>query len=486
MAVVLKKEASISLLQDQRDSNNHIGGCCPTNYVCGVNNCSPSPGVSYSQTCGLNSYLCAASFGFGCCKSGYSCWYNSCYATSSVTFEVTETITTTDGNFNAYTITTTITTATIPGLPTGTPPTDVIVAQLTPSATPIPKSAASSGSSSGLTTPELGGIIGGAIFILLALLVATFIILRRLNRAIKVTEMANSGTSSSGPRSRRSGQRPLDIDTLSVDPLMMTPSEAGDSMPRPYRLSGSTGIQELETNSPPQFNSPFSPRTPPYTHYPKGYKPVSTTSESIYSRSARQDSIELPTPPSQQNPNAGYFDLPPQSARHRGSAGSTPPSAMSRRPSQHVRQWSNASDQSQVSQASNSSNPAELDAGKDGPASPRRSSFTKALYELGVGMTRMVSFRRRSEPPVLTGGPVRAERTEWLGVGGVAQGLGHIPEAGESRINLEAEGGISNQQMREIALKDSQSPIIKEGTRVFSQEITGEVPEFLMGTEPGR
>jgi hypothetical protein len=86
----------------------------------------------------------------------------------------------------------------------------------------------------------------------------------------------------------------------------------------------------------------------------------------------------------------------------------------------------------------------------------------------------------------LTGGPVRTERTEWLGGGGVAQGLGHIPEAGESRINLEAEGGISNQQMREIALKNPQSPIVKEGTRVFSQEITGEVPEFLMGTEPGR
>ncbi len=68
----------------------------------------------------------------------------------------------------------------------------------------------------------------------------------------------------------------------------------------------------------------------------------------------------------------------------------------------------------------------------------------------------------------------------------MGQGLGFIPEAGESRLNLEAEGGISNQQMREIALRDKQSPIVKEGTRVFSQEITQEVPEFLMGTEPGR
>jgi len=104
-------------------------------------------------------------------------------------------------------------------------------------------------------------------------------------------------------------------------------------------------------------------------------------------------------------------------------------------------------------------------------------------------MSRMVSFRRRSDPPALTGGPVRTEKTDWktntayLGVG---HGLGHIPEAGESRINIEGEAGISNAQMREIALKDPQSPNVKEGTRVLSQEITGgEVPEFLMGNEPG-
>ena len=486
--MVLKKEVSLSHQLDQNGPNSYIGGCCPTGYVCEVNNCSPSPGVTYSETCGLSSTLCASSFGYGCCKSGYSCWYSSCYATNIVTFEVTETVTTTDGNSNPQTITTTITTETIPGLPTDTPTTIAVIVQLTPSATPIPKQAASSAPNGGLTTPELGGIIGGAIFILIALLVATFIILRRLNRAIKVTEMANSNSSSSGHRSRRSAPRPVDIDTLSVDPLMMSPSEAGDSMARPYRLSDSTNvIHEMETNTPPHLASPYSPRTPPFTHYPKGYKPVSTTSgESIYSRS-RNGSVELPTPPSQQNPGS-YFDYPPQGSRHRGSADSTPSAmSMSRRPSQHHRQWSNASDQSQVSQASNTSNPAELDAGKDGRASPPRSYFTKALHELSAGVTRIVSFRRRSNPPVLTGGPVRTERPlEWLGGGTLGQGLGHIPEAGESRINLEAEGGISNQQMREIALRDQQSPIVKEGTRVFSQEITAEVPEFLLGTEPGR
>jgi hypothetical protein len=45
--------------------------------------------------------------------------------------------------------------------------------------------------------------------------------------------------------------------------------------------------------------------------------------------------------------------------------------------------------------------------------SPRRPSgllFTKALHE---EMTRMVSFRKRADKPVLTGGPVRSEKPEW-------------------------------------------------------------------------
>lgn len=103
----------------------------------------------------------------------------------------------------------------------------------------------------------------------------------------------------------------------------------------------------------------------------------------------------------------------------------------------------------------------------------------------------MVPFRRRSDPPALAGGPVRDEKPQWTmntAYTGAGQGLGHIPEAGESRINLEGEvgGGISNAQMREIALMNPQSPVVKEGTRVFSQEVKSDVPEFLMGNEPGR
>jgi hypothetical protein len=91
----------------------------------------------------------------------------------------------------------------------------------------------------------------------------------------------------------------------------------------------------------------------------------------------------------------------------------------------------------------------------------------------------MVS-RRRSSPTTLTGGPVRPE---WMVAPG-RQELGHIPEAGESRIHLD--GGISNAQMREIALMGPQSPVVKEGTQVFSQEITGILPDISRIRNPGR
>jgi hypothetical protein len=443
-----------------------------------LNNCSPSPGVAYSETCGINSYLCPSSLSYGCCKSGLACWYNSCYVTSTTTFTFVETITTTDANSNPQTVTTTITSATVLDSPTDTPTSNGVITQVTSSAAAIAKSAASGTPTSGLTTPELGGIIGGAVFILIVLLIAAVLILKRLNKAIKISELANSRTSSSGPRSGRSNQRPplhIEIDAMSVDPLMMAPSEASGSVHRPSHMSGAnTVVHEMETNSPPAFNSPFPPRSPPYNHYQKGYNPV-TNSDSSYFQSSggyRHPSIES-SPPLKHNPNAGYYDFSPQSAGHRGSADSTP-SAITRRPSQHGRHWSNASDQSQVSQ--NSSNPAELDSGPD---VERRSNFTQALQGLRLGMSRMVS-RRQSDPITLTGGPVRPQ---WMVAPG-RQELGHIPEAGESRLHLE--GGISNSQMRDVSLMNPQSPIVKEGTQVFSQEITEEVPNILRARNPER
>lgn len=198
--------------------------------------------------------------------------------------------------------------------------------------------------------------------------------------------------------------------------------------------------------------------------------PVLPTFASNHSCSAGQDSVKLPTPNQQHNPNAGYFDIPPQSARQRGSAGSA--------------HWSNTSDIGQVSRVSNASTLAELDGDRRSSGS---SSLTKALQELGVGMSRMVSFRRRGDLPALPSSPSRTENSTWktnTAYVGAGQGLGDIPEQGESKINLEVEEGISNAQMRDIALKDLRSAIIKEETRDLGQDITERaVPEVSVGNE---
>ncbi|KAH6724444.1 hypothetical protein BKA61DRAFT_30082 [Leptodontidium sp. MPI-SDFR-AT-0119] len=436
------------------------GGCCPGGYQCATNGCIPSAGVTDTRTCGANSYLCPASLNYGCCQSGLGCAFNSCYATSISTFTYTETLTTTDANLNLHTLTTTIVSATILGAPdaTETVGDNGVVGKYTPSQTASEKVKATGTKDSGLTTPEIGGIIGGAVAILAVILIAAFFIIKRLNRAIRISELANSHThsSSSGHRSRPSVPRNQDIDAMSVDPLMMTASEASGSIRRPYNsrnASSTIYAHEVEANSPrspPTFTSPFSPTSPPHTHYQRGYNPVSS-SESQYSSSSgggghRNPSLDS-TPPMHHNPNAGYFDLPLQThhsehrtsehGEHRSSQVSQISPQTGRRPSHHGRNWSDASDISQINQISPSSpSAAELDAGRDGD---RRSisSFTRALQ--GLGMGRMTSSsRRRSDPVPLPGGPVR--NPDWTP--SPREGLFHIPEAGESAVRLE--GGISN------------------------------------------
>ncbi|KAG4438365.1 hypothetical protein IFR05_006127, partial [Cadophora sp. M221] len=448
------------------------GGCCPGGYQCATNGCIPSAGVSDIRTCSASEYLCPASLGYGCCQSGYGCGLSTCYATSISTFTYTQTLTTTDANLNPHTLTTTIISSTVLGAPdpTETVGDNGVVGKYTPSQTASEKVKATGTKDSGLTTPEIGGIIGGAVAILAVILIAAFFIIKRLNRAIRISELANSHThsSSSGRRSRPSVPRNQDIDAMSVDPLMMTTSEASGSIRRPYgsrNPSSTTYAHEVEANtprSPPSFTSPFSPACPPHTHYQRGYNPVSS-SESQYSSSShggggyRNPSLES-TPPMHHNPNAGYFDLPLQTqqqpdrtSEHRSSQVSQISPQTGRRPSQHGRNFSDASD---ISQLSSPSSAAELDAGGDGD---RRSSISSFLQ--GIGMGRMVSTstsRRRSragsDPVPLSGGPVRSP--DWTP--SPREGLFHIPEAGESAVRLEGGGGISNAQFREISLLESE------------------------------
>ncbi|CAG8953284.1 hypothetical protein HYFRA_00003491 [Hymenoscyphus fraxineus] len=446
------------------------GGCCPGGFVCGQAGCSPSAGVSASQTCGANSYQCAASFGGGCCKNGMGCAVSTCYVTSISTFTLLETITTTDASSNPVTRINTKITATTPVTPTATVPSNENLVTKLPSSAPVAKTEATSASksdSTGLTTPTIGGIIGGAIgFLVIILIIATFII-RRLNKVVKVTEATNSRTSSSGPRSGRSRPRApsnqmIEVDQLSVDPLMMTPSESSGIVRRPSNQSSSiySAAHEVEANSPrPLFNtySPFSPQPPSHTHYPGGYNPVSTSdspNSQNYYRHDREPSLE-PSPPTSVNPNGGYFDLPIQS--NRGSQGSI----FTRRPSTHGRNWSNSSDQSNVSQMSD---PVELEASLD---DGRRSSLSRALYGLGMGgMSRIVSRKLSGGSGSSSSATVQraqSKRTPAWQTPASPTALGHIAEASESQYHVDdiqsapmRQQGLSGSQLREAGMSNSQ------------------------------
>lgn len=428
-----------------------VGGCCPSDYVCGRSGCTPSVGVSFTETCGLSHYLCPASLGYGCCKSGMGCGIGNCYSTEIVSLTMPETITTTSSGV-VQTLTSTLTTAVTPQAPTGLPTTGQsgVIAKVTSSPeTPIPKTKASNLANGGLSSAQLGGIIGGAVLILIAIIVAAFFIIKRLNNVKGIVE---SRRSSSGPRSRES--KPAftpDLDAMSVDPLMIASSDVSRSIrhgshPSHPPSAIHSSHHEVEASSPPQFNSSWSPRSPPY-NYNSGYTPVAT-SDSVSSAGHRNSSLES-TPGMQPTPS-GYFDFSPshdlrdQNLRF----GRTP----GRRPSKHERQWSEASEQSDISLMSQTtSQMAELDANP--------STFQRALQ--GFGLSRLlsrrksstpiiVSSRKTSEPVVLTGGPIG--RVEWVMT---PNGLGHIPEAGESRLNIqEVSPGLSNAEMRELTLTE--------------------------------
>lgn len=441
---------------------NYPGGCCPFNYVCGRNGCTPSAGVYATETCGVSSYLCPASLGYGCCKNGMGCGISNCYSTEIVTLALTETTTTTEAGV-AQTLTSTITTVITPQSPTGIATTGAsgVVPKVTssPEAAIAKTKASKPSSGGGLTTGQLGGIIGGAVLLLIIVLVATFFIIRRLNKVKGIVEASLSSFST--PRSRRTRPKTTvtpDLDAMSIDPLIITPSDTSPSMQQishPTQPSSIHSPHHVPEPSPPFFQSPWPPRLPPYNNYGSGYAPVAT-SEGSSSAGYRNPSLES-TSGLHQSP-VGYFDIPPR-PDHRDQNlrfGHT----LGRRPSKHERQWSESSDQSQISQMSQtSSGMAELEAQSGGD---QRTSFQKALQ--GMGMGRILSRRRSStqtintpqrssDPVTLTGGPTR--RPEWTQN---QIGLGHIPEAGESRLEIkDIPSGLSDAELRKLTLLEQQA-----------------------------
>ena len=230
---------------------------------------------------------------------------------------------------------------------------------------------------------------------------------------------------------------------------MMSPSEASRSVRYPSHPSlvhGSVHEVDGSSSSPPVLGSPWSPQSPPFNHHPRGYNPVPTSDSNSSPGYGRNLSVES-NPPLGHNPNTGYFDIgisPSPDLRDQNLRfGHSPPSP--RRPSQHQRNLSDISNQSEVSAASNSV--AELDAGTDGD---RRSSLQRALQGFGMGRisTRRKGSQTNPSPMTLSGGPT-SRPPEWGPVPSPgAIGLGHNPEAGESRLAVYGGG----EEMREESL----------------------------------
>jgi len=389
----------------------------------------PLTSVSYTQTCEANSYLCPASLNYGCCKIGMACGLNNCYSTAVETYTLVDTFTTTSSGQVEIITSTTVgeTTPPTPSAAATTP--NNVVPEVTFTPTAIPKTAPSSPSTSGLTTPQLDGIIAGAVIILVILLIVAFIIIRRLNKVNKAVK-AKSRTSSSSPHSWNSHRRlreTPDMETMSIDPLIMTPSEFSRSVYQPSQPSAiHSTAYEVEDCPRPPFDSPHLPRSPPHGYHPGGYVPIAS-SDSL--GSGYNNKSLNPTPGNPQNLNDS-FDIPPhrdlrdQNLWFGHSAPRSFPE-IDRRPSQHERQWSGSSNQSQ-----DSSGMSELDAGGYGRDGVRRLSLQRALHVFGMG--RALSMRRKPEIP-RTSDPPRQP----IPLAGWNKDLGHIAEVAESRPELD-------------------------------------------------
>ena len=360
------------------------GGCCPTNYICGLNGCTPSAGVPVTSTCNAGSYLCPAAYNYGCCQSGLACGPSNCYSTEVVTFTLIDTITTTSSG-HVKTITSNIVseiTPSVPSVPTTgvTSTAETTVAKVTTIPAAIAKVAATSPNGGGLTKPQLDGIIAGAVILLVIIVVATYLILARLNRVKKAVDASSRqyrsyATWSQSGRSQKMSPKGRGVEVTQVDP-MMTASDVSKpkharhpSEPTPIHMA-----HEMDA-SPPLQSSPFSPSpiSPQYHKYTGGYAPVATSEPPSPPLRDQYTFSGSPTIPS--DITTPLPDLRDQNLRF-GRLPAIPPPGSVTRPAQHERQWSGDSNTSNFSQAS--SNFSESDPGLD--KSNAGSSSERSFY----------------------------------------------------------------------------------------------------------
>jgi hypothetical protein len=462
-------------------ANSEIGGCCPNGYFCATDGCKASPGVSHSETCGVNSYLCPASLNYGCCQNGMGCGLNNCYSTAVTTFTLVETFTTTSDS-QTQTLTSTLVTASTPASPSVAANTSKAsaVPKFTPTPTAIAKTQASSSNdssstNSGLTKPEIGGIIGGAGFLLIVILIVTYFILRRIKKVAAIEEKKVQSRPAGTPSQPQYSAYPSP--PLSIDPFQVRGSERSHSV-RNNSYPYSSEAEGIEAVSPQLFASPFSPYSP-YDQFQqaqvrplnlaRGYQAV-PVSDSAYSQasSGRNPSVES-TPPNQTGTD--YFNIPSHQQRQNLRHGHDGPVSPIRRPSQHGRNWSDASD---VSGTSSSPLVVELEAGDDGES---KADISKAWRILGLGMFKGKGAKRKMSHNTLStinssgDGADTLERAIGGRLAGVEEETGSFMEEGErdaegysreSRPRSKDSGsrprsGLSNAELREASMKSFQA-----------------------------
>ncbi|KAI1087840.1 hypothetical protein F5B19DRAFT_45350 [Rostrohypoxylon terebratum] len=243
------------------------GGCCPTGYICNQAGCQPPAGSSVSLTCDASYFACTTS-PYGCCPNGMTCGSYTCYGPPS-TYLVSDIVTTTNSIGDTITSVVTSTTVETPGADATSASTAAFIPKLVASTvSKLPSiETDTSGGGDGLSSSQIGGIIGGAIGLLLVIVVIAGVIiwqLKRTEKASKAIAESKQESSSGEPRSQKSGygQTTLsEVDGMDADTLARYQNgqfRSDDSTIYQRSPSQTPNLQGSNSSSPPAMQGYFA------------------------------------------------------------------------------------------------------------------------------------------------------------------------------------------------------------------------------------
>ena len=195
-----------------------------------------------------------------------ACAHGYCYETEPATYPVSSTVTTTNSDGDAVTTVITETTVITPGPGSGTANPTITAPIVVPSTVMKLPSIETNGSDSGgggLTKAQLGGVIAGVLIVLVGIMVATFIIIRRLKqteRAVAATESkrdTSDGQQRSNHKTSFGHPTVSEVDGWDVDPLTQSPNF------RPSHMRASSDETFTERSPSRTPNIPSTSSTPP-------------------------------------------------------------------------------------------------------------------------------------------------------------------------------------------------------------------------------